>query len=283
MKSLPNKPNLDFLKKEAKKLRSLHRTADNSICPIVRHFEFSFTGKSDKEIFESKFSVLDAQRVVAREYGFSSWTKLKRFIESTHRKFNQKIHDELLELQDQDQAMRSLLLEQDVLYDGYHPKMLAVHEKNADRLNDIIDVYGWPGTSLVGLDGCRAAFLIAQHAISRPDFLRHCLRLLSEAEVNNEVPSRLVAYLADVINFHEQKPQVYGLVGWFDDNGEFSYGAIVDEKTVNQRRALAGLEPIESDRDKHKQQIQSEGGRAPKDPDNFNKGYNEWAKKTGWR
>ena len=81
MKSLPARPNLEYLKKEAKKLRSAHRNKDKLVSSILSHYDTSFTGKTEDEIFASKFSILDAQRVIAREYGFSSRTKLKRFKE----------------------------------------------------------------------------------------------------------------------------------------------------------------------------------------------------------
>jgi ubiquinone/menaquinone biosynthesis C-methylase UbiE len=37
---------------------------------------------SDAEILAAKFSIIDAQRIVAREYGYSSWATLKEYVES---------------------------------------------------------------------------------------------------------------------------------------------------------------------------------------------------------
>ena len=79
MKSLPKSPNLDYLKKEAKKLRASHRNRDRESCHRIRHFDTSFANQSEEEIYNSKFSLLDAQRIISREYGFSSWAKIKRF------------------------------------------------------------------------------------------------------------------------------------------------------------------------------------------------------------
>ena len=55
MKSLPRKPNLDFLKKEAKKLRDLHQQGSQLCLSSIRQFDTSFTNKSDAEIFEINF------------------------------------------------------------------------------------------------------------------------------------------------------------------------------------------------------------------------------------
>jgi len=282
MKSLPNKPNLDFLKKESKKLRTSHRNSDHSSCSRIKHFDTSFIGLTDKEILDSKFSILDAQRVIAREYGFSSWAKLKRFIESTNARFNQKLHDELIQLRNRDSDKRQALLREDMLYDGYHSEMEAVHNENATYLDAIIKEHGWPGTSLVGLDGCRAAWMIAQHAISRPDFQMKCLNLLKEAAEHGEVPARQVAFLTDRILFNKQKPQLYGLIGSWDSEGKMSYGPIMDEDKLNQRRAIAGLGSIEDELAEHKKEIAAEGGRPPEDFDAHQKKSKEWAKKSGW-
>ena len=82
MKSLPQKPNLEFLKKEAKALRALHKRGDVSCCDHIRKHDTSTTAKTDAEILLEKFSINDAQRIVAREYGYTSWATLKQFIES---------------------------------------------------------------------------------------------------------------------------------------------------------------------------------------------------------
>jgi len=82
MKSLPAKPNLEFLKKEAKALRKLHRDADSVCCERIRTGDASYKALSDSDILAQHFSINDAQRIIAREYGYSSWTTLKRYIEN---------------------------------------------------------------------------------------------------------------------------------------------------------------------------------------------------------
>ena len=82
MKSLPAKPNLEFLKKEAKALRALHRQGNTACCARIRANDTSFQKKSDAEILASNFSSNDAQRILAREYGYTSWATLKQYIQS---------------------------------------------------------------------------------------------------------------------------------------------------------------------------------------------------------
>ena len=81
MKILPELPNLQFLLREAKAIKSRHRSGDTSVCETIGHYDTSLHARTNEEIFDTRFSILDAQRVVARQYGFSSWARMKGFVE----------------------------------------------------------------------------------------------------------------------------------------------------------------------------------------------------------
>ncbi|MDH5777280.1 MAG: hypothetical protein OEZ33_03635 [Gammaproteobacteria bacterium] len=283
MKSIPEKPDLDYLKKEAKQLRTLHRNADVSCCDRIRHFDTVYSDKTDAEIFSSKFSILDAQRITAREYGFSSWAKLKRCIESMHKNFNAALHEELIHMKDRDAEIRQKLLDEGVLYDAYHPEMEKVHNEHAERLKAIIAEHGWPGTSMVGIDGCRAAWRIAQFAISQPEFQKQSLKLLQAAVEEGEAPSRMLAFLTDIILFHSNKPQKYGAIADWDDDGHLTYGEVEDEDKLDQRRGLVGLGPIGPELVAHEQEVKKEGRRPPEDLEKYKQKAEAWAKRVGWK
>ena len=70
---LPHQPNLEQLKKQAKELLEGFRANDSTAVAEVRQFERN----SDP----SHFALNDAQRVLARAYGFQSWPKLKAFVD----------------------------------------------------------------------------------------------------------------------------------------------------------------------------------------------------------
>jgi 2-polyprenyl-3-methyl-5-hydroxy-6-metoxy-1,4-benzoquinol methylase len=93
VKSLPKRPNLEFLKKEAKAPRALHRQGDSSCCERLRDNDSAFKNRSDAGILAAGFSINDAQRIVAREYGYSSWAALKRYIESVNLPLYHKVSD----------------------------------------------------------------------------------------------------------------------------------------------------------------------------------------------
>jgi ankyrin repeat protein len=79
---LPDRPNLDQLKNQAKDLFNGHKARDPAALRRIQANHPRLAGSSVNEIQASRFSLSGAQLVVAREYGFSSWPKLKAHVES---------------------------------------------------------------------------------------------------------------------------------------------------------------------------------------------------------
>jgi len=80
-KRLPSNPNLDHLKHQAKDLFKDHAGRNPGLAQRIREFHPRFNRATDAEIFDAALSLSDAQLTIAREYGFPSWTRLKRHIE----------------------------------------------------------------------------------------------------------------------------------------------------------------------------------------------------------
>ncbi|HYD31996.1 MAG TPA: DUF6624 domain-containing protein [Azospirillaceae bacterium] len=189
---------------------------------------------------------------------------------------------DLLTLRDRDQETRTRLLAGGRLYGGYDDDMQAVHRDNARRLDAIVQQHGWPGLSLVGLEGCRAAWLIAQHSNCTPDLQRNFLAAMTQAAEAGEVPARQAAFLTDRIRFNEGKPQVYGTVLDWGEDGELRCD-LDDPAAVDARRAAVGLPPYQDDLPKHRQDVNAEGGSAPADLADYRRQQEDWAKAVGWR
>lgn len=162
----------------------------------------------------------------------------------------------------------------------YHPRMEAVHKSNAARLAAIIEQYGWPGNRLVGEEGAWAAWLIAQHGIGNPSFMRHCLTLLKQAASNNEVMPWHVAFLEDRIRMYEGKPQRYGTQFQPNKNGELEPYPIENLEAVNDRRLAVGLNTIEERTAELTAQSTRENIPTPPDLDEQ---YQKWLYSVGWR
>ena len=158
---------------------------------------------------------------------------------------NETLRLELLALGDEDHRVRQELLAANQLGGPYHPRMEAVHTRNAARLREIIAQYGWPAEDLVGDDGARAAWLIAQHAVGEPAFMKQALELVRACAEQKRCPGWHAAYLEDRIALHEGRPQRFGSQ-WIDEprDGLARPWMLADPEHVDQLRASVGLEPL---------------------------------------
>ena len=157
---------------------------------------------------------------------------------------NESLAAELIALREHDLTMRAELASDGSLFDGYHPRMEVVHRANAARLREIIAEHGWPGTPLVGARGAESAFLIAQHAIGEPPFMRRCRELLASAVAAGAAPAWQLAYLDDRINVFEDRPQRYGTQLRPGTDGRLEPCPLADAAGVEQLRRDVGLPPL---------------------------------------
>jgi ankyrin repeat protein len=74
---LPGQPNLEQLRKQAKDLLDEYRAGQEAAVAEVRRFEH-------RPAAAEGFALNDAQRVLARAYGYESWAKLKAFVDGAN-------------------------------------------------------------------------------------------------------------------------------------------------------------------------------------------------------
>jgi len=72
-RSLPDKPSVGQLRKQAKELLKRYRAGDAAAFAEVERYE--------RDADPARFVLADAQRVLARAYGFPSWTRLKQHVD----------------------------------------------------------------------------------------------------------------------------------------------------------------------------------------------------------
>lgn len=194
------------------------------------------------------------------------------------------LRQDLLDMVEEDRRVRAELARNGLIYDGYHPKIKAIHDRNADKLREIIKQVGWPTIGLVGEDGSDAAWFILQHAIDHPDLLRSAIFLLKTASEKGEINPQNYAYLYDRICMYEGRPQFYGTQFDFDAKGEYIPWEIEDEGDVDARRLKIGLPTLQETWMEHKRQFKEEEtlplGWNKKE---WDENFKEWAKKSGWR
>jgi hypothetical protein len=193
------------------------------------------------------------------------------------------LREELLLMQAADERTRAELAAEGVLFDGYHPRMEAMHQRNAARFAEIIATHGWPDRELVGEDGAAAAWLIVQHAIGAPEFQRRCLALLQEAAARGAAPWSQVAYLEDRIRTFEGRPQRYGTQHDWDAQGELNPLPMEDAAHVDERRRAVGLGPLAEQTARLRAEAAAANEISPRDWDERQAQFVAWARQTGWR
>jgi hypothetical protein len=197
---------------------------------------------------------------------------------------NDRIRQDLLSMAAQDMSLRDQLAADGSLFEGYHPRMRQIHDRNAEALLRIIQQHGWPGHSLVGQDGAEAAWLIAQHAIADPYLQRQALTLIKEAAQRGEAQLWQAAMLEDRVRMFEGKPQLYGTQFDWDEDGEMSpYPEIEDARGVDERRQVVGLGPLQEDIRRRRTAIKQSKERSPEDLARRRAEMEEWARAVGWR
>ncbi len=195
---------------------------------------------------------------------------------------NETLRQEILELRQADQDVRSRLISQGTLFEGDDNTMSAMHEEHARRLEDIIAQWGWPDHPLVGEDGAQAAWFIAHHAISKPAFQKKCLELIHEAVSKGDMPIQAEVYLTDRICFNERRPQIYGTSFDWDEDGHLSPWTTEQPGGVDIRREKVGLPPLEQTIKEMRAQAQEEGHLPPANYQARQQEIEQWAKDVGW-
>lgn len=194
---------------------------------------------------------------------------------------NDPLREEILAMAANDLAVRQELIAEGSLgKQGYSPRMEAVHQKNTFRLAVIIEQHGWPGKSLVGDDGAEAAWLIAQHAIGNPSFMRRCLSLLQKAASQGEVLRWQPAMLEDRTRMFEGRLQIYGSQFQPDENGRVVPYPIENPEGVEERRRAVGLNTLDEKLAELRDQAIREKMQAPP---GWQEEYEQWLRSVGWR
>jgi hypothetical protein len=159
---------------------------------------------------------------------------------SDENNINEELRTEFLKRKITDQLYREMLGKNDSLW---------TIQKKYDRenqlfLDSIIDKYGWPGISLIGEDGARSAYLIAQHADNNLKLQKKCLKFMKKALITNDVYRSDFAYLMDRVMLKKYGFQLFGSQCMLV-NELYQSRPLYDEKRVNTLRKYFWMNPLE--------------------------------------
>jgi len=248
MKTLPELPNLEFLRREARTLRAQHRAKDKSVCEIIGHFDTSFHDLVDDEIFARKFSIIDAQRVTARQYSFASWRRLKLFVKKATVQtsaFNATLRDDLIR---RNMMREALVRRVKNKKPGARKALEDFIDESHATLQSIYSHYGWPGPQIVGRDGTEACFWLGVTHSKNAEFQHETAMLMKDSLPKGECYGIKYAITIDRWLCLSYQPTVYGSFNDFNkESGCVEYSSdVIDPRNLNKRRAEVGLPNFEA-------------------------------------
>jgi ankyrin repeat protein len=136
---LPDRPNLDQLKRQAKDLLGAARAPEPAALARFRILP-AFAGASDADLARAPLALHDAQSVVAREHGFESWNALRDHVETVTLEFDAAVEQFVQAATDArgDRADRIVALHPGLARANFYAALLladaeAVERRLADR------------------------------------------------------------------------------------------------------------------------------------------------------
>lgn len=193
------------------------------------------------------------------------------------------VRGELLAMAEADRRLAAELARDGSLFEGYHPRMRAMHDAHASRLAAILDGLGWPGESQVGSDGAEAGWLIVQHAIAQPALQRRALSALEAAVASGQARPLHAAMLEDRIRCLEGRPQRYGTQFDWDAAGQLSPLPVDDRAGIDARRRAVGLGPLAEDLTARRREMATGSERPPINWAARQREMDAWCREVGWR
>ena len=143
-------------------------------------------------------------------------------------------NEELSELRAE--LLEMMKLDQDTLHGKTQLSFEELSAKQSQRVQEIVEKFGWPTIEMVGKDASQAAWIIVQHADHDIQFQKNMLWMMRPLALSKEIDPGNYVYLYDRIH----TPQLYGTQGKCEGS-TFTPFPIKDIEKINTRRDEMGM------------------------------------------
>ncbi|MCC6278522.1 MAG: hypothetical protein IT289_11465 [Oligoflexia bacterium] len=167
-------------------------------------------------------------------------------------------------------------------YENNLKEWVYYQEKNISRLSRIIDEYGWPGISLLGVEAAEMTANLVMNCVSQPRFMRRCLPLVEQACRFGDAYGEWFVKIYDTIMVFEGKPQVFGTQLTWSKHGVLVPFKIIDEANVDRRRSIFTLESLERYLEKANKKAKEQNLIQPSCAERYLTYLGLWATDRGW-
>jgi hypothetical protein len=183
-----------------------------------------------------------AHAAPAQEEEDSEIRRLSRWMETPGPVQNEELRRELLQMRDEDQAVRKFQMEGRNPTEAEARAAMARDEATTKRLTEILDRHGFPGVKMVGIGGTRAFITMLVHSPSLK-LLKRALPHVERAARRGEIPPDDFVMLSDDVLMNEGKLQLYGTNFKFVGD-KIAMLPTQDPARLDERRRKLGLPPI---------------------------------------
>lgn len=153
---------------------------------------------------------------------------------------NDSLRAVLLALGNADQAARDGMTAEKMKDSIFARRLMRGDSARSAQMRTILDRYGWPGKSMVGVEGETAAFHLVQHSATLGP---RGLALMQGARPGEVSPADL-ALVIDRQKTYSNQLQVYGSQLDVQHAAALRFFPIADPAHVDERRATMGLPPL---------------------------------------
>ena len=143
-------------------------------------------------------------------------------------------NEELSELRAE--LLEMMKLDQDTLHGKTQLSFEELNAKQSQRVQEIVEEFGWPTIEMVGKDASQAAWIIVQHADHDIRFQKNMLSMMRPLALSKEIDPGNYVYLYDRIH----TPQLYGTQGKCEGSTFKPFPIKFIEK-INTRRDEMGM------------------------------------------
>lgn len=176
-------------------------------------------------------------------------SNLKRELDSIYsedQKYRELLFSGILKTK-ADSVAESYSISTDQLSNYLMNSMIKADSSNSERIERILNQYGYPGKKLVGVPTNEAAFYVIQHSQKIDKYLP----VVKKAAEQKELPFRLYALMLDRSRMNQGKEQIYGtqarsFEAFNPQTGKKEFKMIIwpiqNASTVNRRRKKAGFD-----------------------------------------
>ena len=181
---------------------------------MIGHYDTSLHGLTNEQILDTRFSILDAQRVVARQYGFSSWSRMKKYIDRSWAGQNPtdiELRTKLLNRHAEFVSLREDIQQKNGDHKSKYEQFRKLAQDSTTFLNRAYENHRWPGPEVVGPDCVVPLMHAAGNAVYDAEFQYKTVQLIGEGLPEGGFFALCYAQLLDRSLVLTGKKSVYGL------------------------------------------------------------------------